>query len=72
MMYERGRGGKRNPFAMQGNVLCWGKFLAGVSCNDRAGKALASETFDSKGAKKKKSPSHFVSILIFFKYLVSL
>lgn len=71
MMYERGRGKKRNPFAMQGNVLCWGKFLAGISCDDRAGKALASETFDSKGAKKK-SPSHFISILIFFKFLISL
>lgn len=41
---------------MQGNVLCWGKFLAGISCNDRAGKALGPEAFDSKGAEKKNPP----------------
>lgn len=39
-------------FLMQGNVLCWGKFLTDVSCNDSAGKALGPETFDSKGWRK--------------------
>lgn len=50
---------------MQGNVLCWGKFLAVLSRNDRAGKAPGPETLNSKGVGEKKNPPLFLFLSCF-------